>query len=357
MKKINLFLSILIFSLLLVGIYAYADEYSQKNPGHSWDEMDCDTTMCVGTNGNVGIGTTNPGAQLDVALSARINGKGRLPGVNTPTLDVQRAADGWDAIRGYTDGTNSSAIVGVATGSGQYAPNYGLYSWGGVVINRYYGNAGNGSVSEANLYFSGYGHGIFWGDTGPAFNRNNDLPHIESTADGNLWVSAGANGGTIYLQTGHQNADVAEYYKKKDGEKIEGGDVVSIAEDEDERITLSREEYDSKVVGIASTNPGMTIGNSSKDLIPLALVGRVPCKVTNVNGRIERGDLLTSSSIPGYAMKATKSGSIIGKALQEFDGKKGEILVFANTGWYDFEGSEKSNETQSTNLWQKIFGK
>lgn len=389
-KNHSFLLGSTIFILMLFGVYAFAA--SLNNPGHMWSEIDCDTKMCVGNNvgigktgpsqkldvagnilgnnlitpgnviggifrdysnqsyyvdpagttsailnGRVGIGTTTPRSTLDVAGNIRgANAAGNLSGVNPATIEAGQWANGYDAIRGYTGGTNSSAIIGVATGTGPYAPNYGLYSWGAVVINRSYGNAGNGDISESNLYFSGYNHGIFWGDSGPVFNRDNNLPHIESTGDGNLWLSAGADGGTVYLQTSYRNGDVAEYYKKKSGEKIEVGDVVSIAEDEDEKITLSKKEYDSKVIGIVSTNPGLIIGVSDpkKELVPLALVGRVPCKVTNMNGQIKRGDLLTTSSIPGYAMKATTSGPIIGKALQNFNEKKGKILIFANTSWY-----------------------
>ncbi len=387
-KNKLLFFSSITFILMLAGVYVFAQ---QQNPGHSWNQMDCDSKMCVGNN--VGVGTTSPAYKLHVngsvfgtslttsgsvtggifydysntsyyvdpagTTSAILNGNvgiGRNPqykldvngrvriysppmslsGVNPASLTVERAADGYDAIRGYTDGSNSSAIIGIATGFGPNGPNYGLYSWGAVVINRYYGARGDGNYSHANLYFVDYNHGIFWGKSGPVFERDDNLPHIESTGDGNLWVSAGADGGTVYLQTSHQNGDVAEYYRKKSGEKLEAGDVVSIAEDEDERITLSKKEYDSKVVGVVSENPGLIIGvgDKNKELVPLALVGRVPCKVTNINGPIKRGDLLTTSPIPGYAMKATKSGPVIGKALQNFNGKKGKILIFANTGWY-----------------------
>jgi hypothetical protein len=56
---------------------------------------------------------------------------------------------------------------------------------------------------------------------------------------------------------------------------------------------------------------------------PVALTGQVPCKVSLENGPIEPGDLLTTSSTPGYAMKATADidhiGTIIGKALMPFN--------------------------------------
>jgi hypothetical protein len=59
----------------------------------------------------------------------------------------------------------------------------------------------------------------------------------------------------------------------------------------------------------------------------IALQGRVPVKVV---GRVRKGDLLTTSSTPGHAVKATdpKLGSIIGKALEDKDnGEAGVIQV------------------------------
>jgi hypothetical protein len=69
MQKNNLILTaILVFVLSLVGIYAFAQ---QHNPGHTWNQMDCDTKMCVGNN--VGIGTTAPEAKLDVQGQIKIS--------------------------------------------------------------------------------------------------------------------------------------------------------------------------------------------------------------------------------------------------------------------------------------------
>ena len=65
---------------------------------------------------------------------------------------------------------------------------------------------------------------------------------------------------------------------------------------------------------------------------PIALAGRVPCKVTDENGPIRRGDLLTTSSTPGHAMRADidsfdKIGSVIGKALEPMESGTGVIEV------------------------------
>jgi hypothetical protein len=59
----------------------------------------------------------------------------------------------------------------------------------------------------------------------------------------------------------------------------------------------------------------------------IALQGRVPVKVV---GRVRKGDMLTTSATPGYAVKATTPtlGSIIGKALEDKEyGEAGTIQV------------------------------
>jgi hypothetical protein len=71
--------------------------------------------------------------------------------------------------------------------------------------------------------------------------------------------------------------------------------------------------------------------------VPLALCGRVPVKVTLEGGPIRIGDYLTSSSRPGYAMRATAPGRVIGVALQPFDGDpgaEGKAIVLVNPHWY-----------------------
>ena len=85
------------------------------------------------------------------------------------------------------------------------------------------------------------------------------------------------------------------------------------------------------VAGIISTDPYrvMARGISGK---PVALAGRVPCKVSAENGPIEIGDLLTTSSTPGHAMKAIdpEVGNIVGKALEPLQKDKGKIMVLVS---------------------------
>lgn len=96
----------------------------------------------------------------------------------------------------------------------------------------------------------------------------------------------------------------------------EAGDLVSI--NEEGFIEKSKIPYDKKLIGVVSTKPTLTLGKEISHLKhqPVALIGRVPAKVSLKNGSIEIGDFLTSSEIEGVAQKATQKGRVIGVALQ-----------------------------------------
>jgi hypothetical protein len=101
------------------------------------------------------------------------------------------------------------------------------------------------------------------------------------------------------------------------------------------RLRESTEAYDRRVAGIiAGTDdhrPGIILGrhNSTGCRKPIALAGRTWCKVDATSAPIGVGDLLTSSMVPGHAMKATDSrrafGSVIGKALRPLP--NGQALI------------------------------
>jgi hypothetical protein len=88
-------------------------------------------------------------------------------------------------------------------------------------------------------------------------------------------------------------------------------------------------------MGVYSTKPGVLgrhqEGAKAADEIPMAMVGIVPAKVSAENGSIHRGDLLVTSSTPGYLMKGTDRtrmlGAVVGKALGRLDTGTGVIEV------------------------------
>jgi len=115
------------------------------------------------------------------------------------------------------------------------------------------------------------------------------------------------------------------------------GDILIIDSGAERTLKRTTQPYSTLVAGIYSTKPGVVAGATmDKDTIsgvPLAVVGIVPCKVTTRNGAIRPGDLLVTSSKPGYAMKGTDrkrmAGAVLGKALQPLASGEGvvEVLV------------------------------
>jgi hypothetical protein len=152
---------------------------------------------------------------------------------------------------------------------------------------------------------------------------------------GERTVSLDGGAGDIVLS----GADVAEEFYVFDSDSIDEGTVLVFDEDDD-RLAISTKEYDNKVAGIVSGSterkPALILDkmiNSKDKRIPLALVGKVLCKVDATFDSISRGDMLTTSSTPGHAMKAIdplKSfGAIVGKALKPLKSGKGVIDVLA----------------------------
>ena len=118
-------------------------------------------------------------------------------------------------------------------------------------------------------------------------------------------------------------ADLAERYTAD--EDYEPGTVLDFGGANE--VTISNTDMSRKIAGIVSTNPGylMNAELESEFVVTLALTGRVPCKV---QGAVRKGDMMVSAS-NGYARaeEDPKLGSVIGKALEDFDGITGVIEV------------------------------
>ena len=148
---------------------------------------------------------------------------------------------------------------------------------------------------------------------------------------GDKWVSnkdidIGAN--TFRgVATSAQYADLAENYVADN--KYEAGVVVEIGGSCE--ITLAN-KHSRKIAGIISTNPAYLMNDNCQGnyVLAVALQGRVPCKV---KGKIVKGDLMISAG-NGYAESSQNPllGSLIGKALEDFDGEEGIIEVLVGLG-------------------------
>ena len=246
------------------------------------------TTFLASGWGNVGIGTTTPRQKLDVPAGAVINGV--VIGADAPGIDYPQEYES----------------IGVAYPN----QNLRLQSPNSIVFHTGSGFSAAMSVSAARVLVHGRLHVDTYGTARYGF----------STGSGDM--------------AEHFESDVA----------LEPGEVVSFDPDGD-RVVPSVVANDTLVCGVVSTKPGVLL-NADPDApdrdgwAPIALCGRVPCRVVDENGPIRRGDLLTSSSIPGHAMRAEPimvgdklvygSGTIVGKALAGHAAGRGVIDVFVS---------------------------
>lgn len=132
-------------------------------------------------------------------------------------------------------------------------------------------------------------------------------------------------------------ADLAEPMVIEATSPIAPGSIVVIDDEHPGGLRLSTAPYDRRVAGIVSgangVDPGITLESAqlARGEHYVALTGRVYALASAANGPIAPGDLLTTSSIPGHAMKATDPratpGSVIGKAMSALDAGSGLVLV------------------------------
>jgi hypothetical protein len=206
-------------------------------------------------------------------------GHAGVAGIGEMGVGVVGESKGHDGVRGTTHHKDHAGVAGVNDGGG-----IGIY--------------GKGAIA-----------GFFEGSV---------------TMTGSLTI---ANGCDVCL------ADFAEDFDVAAQEDIEPGTVVTL--DEAGAVQTSRRPYDKRVAGVISGarnfRPAITLDRSPSrnSRLPVALVGKVYCKVDADSAPIAVGDLLTTSPTPGHAMKAEDAvksfGAVIGKALRPLNAGQGLI--------------------------------
>lgn len=131
------------------------------------------------------------------------------------------------------------------------------------------------------------------------------------------------------------NADCAEDFDIADAGLAEPGTVMVLGDEGS--LYQSHHPYDKRVAGVISGagdyKPGLILDKqgSQGNRRPVALLGKVFCKVDAQFGSIEVGDLLTTSPTPGHAMRADDPfkafGAVIGKALRPLTEGQGLIPI------------------------------
>jgi hypothetical protein len=136
-----------------------------------------------------------------------------------------------------------------------------------------------------------------------------------------LVVAGNANiTGTLYKGTSaYNNPDIAEMMQST--QSLEEGDIVIVDPNSYNQVIKSNAKYQT-AVGVVSPNATMVIADWKGGFLgeKIAMFGRVMVKVTDENGLIKAGDLLTTSSKEGHAMKCLNREEchyeIVGVAMQ-----------------------------------------
>jgi hypothetical protein len=188
-------------------------------------------------------------------------------------------------------------------------------------------------INDADTDFDCTSSGLDCGSTNITIPAAGDL--FSWIHDGTQWKLIGwMDQSNDYSGAG--GADLAEYFPSND--TLEPGEVVKVDPENSEHVIRSASAYESSVVGIVSSDPGITLGwESDFNSYPVALAGRVPVAISASSEAIIPGDYITTSTEAGLAMKANAQGRVVGQALEAWDPESGkdEIIVFINNTWYD----------------------
>ena len=105
----------------------------------------------------------------------------------------------------------------------------------------------------------------------------------------------------------------------------------------DGSLTVSEKPYDTRVAGVVSGagsyRPGLILDrrDTGRRREPIALMGKVFCLAEATHAPIVAGDLLTTSVVPGHAMRIgdrdRATGAVLGKALGSLRSGRGLIPV------------------------------
>ena len=242
---------------------------------------------------------------------------------NPGELGVLGTSIQFEGVTGISHAAGHGGVVGKNENQSDNAgPGVFGFSTGGEGVRGVSHSAGHGGVVGTN---ASSGAGVFGGST-TGVGVHGKGGRLAALFEGDVEVT-----GDIRLA----NADCAEDFDIIDADLVEPGTVMVVGEEG--ALHQSHQAYDKRVAGVISgagaCKPGIIFDkqHSQPNRKPIALLGKVYCKVDASQAPIEVGDLLTTAPTPGHAMKATDPlkafGAVIGKALRPLREGRGLIPI------------------------------
>ncbi|MBS3072334.1 hypothetical protein J4477_00695 [Candidatus Pacearchaeota archaeon] len=375
-----------------IGTNAPSNKLSVVGTGNITGGSATTQGLLVDSTGKVGIGTTNPQSKLNVVGTFNVttnlsvgtslysidNGTGgyvdiggsrsnyviplnpshlivinNVTGARMTLLSgVNNTPNVFSAYQ-FSNGFHNNAVASLAFN--QHNKNLGLYvlpgvndttSVGALVIEGYTQrittntsiNIGFiGFTNSNSVPYNSFGVGTPSSGAGVISNQDDVFIKDDLEVDGTAYLA----GGTAWTQ-----GDIAENietkasrenklcngdvscYKENTNDDLDYGDLVCIDITESHTIIKCDKVNSTLAVGFVTNTSVLYVGPDTG--YPISLAGIVWAHVTNEGGDIRPGDLLVSSSTPGYAMRNDnpKAGTIVAKAFDFCDKDECDIRVF-----------------------------
>jgi hypothetical protein len=319
--------------------------------------------MVLDQNGRLGIGNAGPSSTLDVvgngpivagtSAARAIRAQSQQPWGSAIGIDAANIVGGkvWDLfatggtagegqgkfiLRNDTDFINALTITSNAKV--------------GIGVN----NVNPGSMLDVRLSSNAAGDAIQFGSQTYCMGRLG-----EDAGTNTVWLGNVRADGPVEFRIGNSmkarvntngvfevktlqidgGSDLVEGFDSQTKD-IEPGTLMVIDPAHPGQLMPSSAAYDTRVAGIISGAAGIKSGlKMGQEGVmdgkhPIAMTGRVYVKCTTAGGAIQPGDLLTTSDLPGYAMKASDRsrapGAVIGKAMSGLEKDTGLVLVLVN---------------------------
>lgn len=312
--------------------------------------------QCAGGTGVHGLHTattgTNPGVlgETSSTSAGAVGVIGRTPGhvtqlsfgvygesgsttgvgvYGTSAIGVHGVGNAY-GVKGEASDSSSTGVWALGSGGALSQPALRADNSGGPAIEAYGRTAIRGEGDDAGVV------GVTFDEDGVGGSFTNFDGGTALRVDGKAEVIGTVSCNVLEILGG---GDLAERFEFS--ESASPGMVVEIDLDRPGKLCLSRSAYNKRVAGVISganaLNAGVVLGiqPAGDRNLPIALSGRVWVHCDTRDSGVAPGDLLTTSDLPGHAMRVADNnkaqGAIIGKAMSELpQGQSGMVLVLVN---------------------------